>query len=107
MSEKLAIRATSKGVEVGLKVVPRAKKPGLDGVFDGRVKLRLASPPADGKANREAVELVARLLGVKNDQVELVAGATSRQKTVRVTGLALDEVTRRLESQLANVEAVR
>jgi uncharacterized protein YggU (UPF0235/DUF167 family) len=37
---------------------------------------------------------------VKNDQVELVAGETSRQKTVRITGLAADEVARRLESNI-------
>lgn len=100
MSAGVAVRATAKGVEIGLKVVPRAAQPGLDGLFDGRLKLRLASPPADGKANREAIELVARLLGVKKDQVELVAGETSRQKTVRVTGIAAADVSKRLEMLL-------
>lgn len=95
------MRTTGRGVEIGLKVVPRAKKPGLDGMHDGRLKLRLASPPVDGKANREVVDLVAELLGVKRDQVELVAGETSRQKTVCVVGLPADEVARRLELKLS------
>jgi uncharacterized protein (TIGR00251 family) len=101
---RIAVRATAKGVEFGLKVVPRAKKPGVDGLFDGRVKLRLASPPVDGKANKEVVELVARVLKVRNDQVELVAGETSRQKTVRVVGLPVDEVTRRLVASLEDAD---
>lgn len=100
MSVATAVRATKAGVEIGLKVVPRAKHPGLDGLHDGRLKLRLASPPVDGKANKEVVELMASLLGVKRDCVELVAGETSRQKTVLVTGLGADEVARRLESKI-------
>ena len=102
MTETLAVRETDKGVEIGLKVVPRAARPGLDGLFDGRLKLRLASPPVDNQANIEVVERVARLLGVKRAQVEIVAGQTSRQKTVRVGGLPAREVLVRLESLLSN-----
>lgn len=100
MSVSLAVRATGRGVEIGLKVVPRARKPGLDGLFDGRLKLRLASPPVDGKANREVVELVAELLDIKRDQVELIAGETSRQKTVLIVGVSAEDVQERLKRRL-------
>lgn len=100
MSAAAAVRATTRGVEIGLKVVPRARKPGLDGLHDGRLKLRLASPPVDGKANKEVVEVLAALLDVRRDQVELIAGETSRQKTVCVTGLPADEIARRLDSKI-------
>ena len=56
MSVATAVRATRAGVEIGLKVVPRAKHPGLDGLHDGGLKLRLSSPPVDGKARKAGGE---------------------------------------------------
>lgn len=101
MTGGLKLRATSRGVEIGLKVVPRASHPGLDGLFDGRLKLRLSAAPTDGAANLEALALVAKLLSVPGRDVELVTGATSRQKLVRIRGLTADEVLRRLEGKLS------
>jgi uncharacterized protein (TIGR00251 family) len=55
-------------------------------VHDGRLKLAVTAPPVDGEANAAVVELLARELGVPRAAVEVVAGATSRRKTVRVVG---------------------
>jgi uncharacterized protein (TIGR00251 family) len=100
----LRLSESAKGVEIGLKVVPRAKKPGLDGLFDGRLRLRLAAPPADGRANQEAILLLASLLSVPRDWLELIVGATSRQKVVRVRNLTATEVQRRLDAHLSKGE---
>lgn len=60
------------------------------GEHGGRLKVALAAPPADGKANRALVELFAELSGRPRGAVELVRGARSRQKTVAIEGLAPD-----------------
>jgi uncharacterized protein (TIGR00251 family) len=86
--------------EFGLKVVPKASPAGPAGVHDGRLKLRLASAPEQGKANDEAVEWVAKLLEVPRAAVAIVLGATTRQKVVRISGLPADEVARRLALHL-------
>jgi hypothetical protein len=44
------------------------------------------SPPVEGEANAAVIELLARSLGVARGAVEVIAGASSRRKTVRVTG---------------------
>jgi uncharacterized protein (TIGR00251 family) len=66
------------------------------GVADGRLRLRLAAPPHDGRANAELVRLLARALGVKRGDVAIVRGAAGRRKTVRVTGASAADVTARL-----------
>lgn len=48
------------------------------------VKVRLASPPVDGKANACLIEFLARRLGVKRNQVTITRGLSSRRKTVLV-----------------------
>jgi uncharacterized protein (TIGR00251 family) len=63
-------------------------------------KARIAAPPERGKANRALEELLADLLGVRRDRVDVVAGHTSRRKVVEVEGLEAPEVVRRLEAAI-------
>lgn len=70
--------------EVDLRVQPGASRSCLVGVAEGRLRVRLASPPVDGRANTELLSLLARELGVRPREVTLVAGLTGRSKTVRI-----------------------
>jgi len=58
--------------------------------------VRLTAPPVRGQANRALVKLVARALGVPGGDVEIVSGASSRRKTIRVRSLRAAEVEARL-----------
>ncbi len=58
--------------------------------------MRVVAPPVDGRANEEALELVASALAVKREDVALVAGGSSREKVVEVSGLTADDAERRL-----------
>ena len=50
------------------------------------MKVYVTAPPEDGHANEAVVEVIADWLGVKRRDVEIVRGATGRNKVVRVTG---------------------
>ncbi len=52
------------------------------------LKIRLAAPPVEGKANEALVRFIAERLGLRRAEVELVRGETSREKTVRVPASA-------------------
>ena len=73
---------------LALHVQPGASRTEIAGTHgtagDARLKLRLAAPPADGKANAELLRYLAEAFGVPLRQVVLVRGATSRQKSVRI-----------------------
>jgi len=60
------------------------------------VKLKVASPAIDGKANNAVLELVAELIGVPSRSVRLLSGAKARDKVIGVEGLAALEVRHRL-----------
>jgi uncharacterized protein len=67
-------------------VQPRASRSEIVGPHGDALKVRLAAPPVDGAANEELVRLLAREYGVSTSAVEIVAGFSSRRKTVRVRG---------------------
>nr|WP_246319415.1 DUF167 domain-containing protein [Nocardioides kongjuensis] len=72
---------------LAVRVQPGASRTGVAGAagVDGaELKIRLASPPVDGRANDELVRWLAKELGVPRSAVSLVRGATSRSKVVRV-----------------------
>lgn len=77
-------------------VQPRASRAKLGPVHDNRLKVAVTSPPVDGEANAAVIELIAKSLGVPRGAVEVVAGASSRRKTIRVRG-----VTRAAVEELA------
>ena len=74
----------TKGVVLTLHVQPGARRTEIAGVYGEALKIRLAAPPVDGKANAELVRFLARAFGVARSAVVLVRGETSRQKTVRI-----------------------
>jgi uncharacterized protein (TIGR00251 family) len=72
---------------VRVRVVPRAKRPGLERRADGVLVARVTAPPVDGKANAAVCELIAKEYGVPKSRVSVVRGQTARDKVVRITGL--------------------
>jgi uncharacterized protein (TIGR00251 family) len=78
------------GATIEVRVIPRAKRTRVGGVRDGRLLVRVAAPPVEGKANSAVVAALAEALGVPKRSVEVVRGAGSRDKVVRVAGVAAD-----------------
>jgi hypothetical protein len=79
------------GVVIRVRVIPRAARSGLAGTRGDALLVRLQSPPVEGAANEELIEVMARALQVPRRAVSIVSGDRSRQKRVRVIGL--DAVT--------------
>ena len=75
------------GVRFTVRVQPRASRSEVVGAHGGALKVRLQAPPVDGAANAALVDLLAESLGVPRRAVRVVAGASSRSKTVDVDGV--------------------
>lgn len=71
---------------IRVKVKPGSREPGLEQRPDGSWIARVKSPPVDGKANREMIELFADHFGVAKSQVEIRSGAGGRMKLLRILG---------------------
>lgn len=99
MSDALPPWLEERGAEdVGLRVLvqPRASRSRVVGEHDGLLKVQLAAPPVDGAANRALLELVAEILKLPKRQVTLLSGESSRRKHVRVEGMSVSELARRI-----------
>jgi len=72
------------GVLLQLSVMPNAKRTEVDGLHDGALRVRLAAPPIDGRANEALVAWLAKSLGVRKRDVEVLRGESSRRKQVVV-----------------------
>jgi uncharacterized protein (TIGR00251 family) len=94
MSETWLRQTAGGGLVLVLHVQPGAKKTGFAGLHGEAMKLRLAAPPVDGKANAVLCAFLAEFCGVPKSAVTLVAGETSRAKRVRIEGAAPDAVAR-------------
>lgn len=80
-----------------VRVQPRASRSEIVGWrADGTLSVRVSAPPVEGAANTAVGVLLAGALGVRPSAVSVVHGERARDKTVRVAGLTLDEMKRRL-----------
>ena len=75
-------------------VQPGAKRSGVVGEYGDALKLRLAAPPVDGKANAALLEFCAARLGVARQQLSIKSGQSSRRKVIEVAGAPVDLVAR-------------
>lgn len=85
---------------LALYVQPGAARPALVGWHDGALKVRVSAPAEGGRANAAVVRLVARALGVRRRDVELIGGAASRHKRVRLRNIDPNVLRQRLEQAL-------
>ena len=93
---KPAIHESSGGVVFTAKVVPGSSRTTVAGVLEDMVKVRVAAAPEKGKANQCLVTFLAKQLGVKKGDIEIVSGQSRPVKQVRVTGISAAELLEKL-----------
>ena len=86
------IRIADEKLFLDIKAVPGASKSSLGEVQDGRLKVRIAAAPEDGKANEELRSFLAKTLGLRKKDIVLESGEKSRLKTLRLPLSAGDKI---------------
>jgi len=83
-------------VKLKMRVIPNAKKTEFTGFREDELVLRLNAPAVEGKANKAAIEYIARYFGVPRSAVSMVSGEKSRHKIFQIVGLESSDLERRL-----------
>jgi len=78
------IRISGDFLFLDIKAVPGASKSAFGEIREGRLKLRIAAAPEDGKANEELRSFLSKALGLPKKELVLEAGEKSRLKTLRL-----------------------
>jgi uncharacterized protein (TIGR00251 family) len=91
------ISADGDAVLVQVRLQPRASRNGITGERAGRLAVRVAAAPVDGRANAALCKLLAKAAGVPRSSVVIVQGESAREKVVRIEGAAVADLAARLE----------
>lgn len=71
-------------MQLRITVKPNSKQQSIEEIDDGSFIVRLKSPPVDGKANRELIELIAEKFDVSKSQIQIKSGLSSRKKLILI-----------------------
>ncbi len=84
------------GVLLSVKLQPRASTNEICEALGNELRIKVTAPPVDAAANEALIKLLAQRLNCPRNRVDLVRGHTSRHKTVKLHGLAAEDVLTRL-----------
>lgn len=86
------VKASENCFIIALYCQPGAKNTEVQGEHNGRLKIRLAAPPIEGKANEALIQWLSKTLEIKRSQIELLAGDLSRLKRVKIAGITAEQL---------------
>ncbi len=85
-------RDTLQGIHLTVKVVPGSSRTEVVGRYDGMLKIKVAAPPEQGKANKMLIAFLAKMLGIRKNEVHITSGQTSSIKQIRCEGVTQNDV---------------
>jgi uncharacterized protein len=91
-SKKLQPTVQLESCVINIRVVPRSSKISIEALGNDQYKIKLTSPPVDGEANEQLVRVLAGKLSIPSNRIEIISGATSRNKRVKIIGLKHNEL---------------
>jgi hypothetical protein len=92
------VSAEPPAAQLKIRVIPRASKTAWGGKRGDSLVIRLQAPPVEGAANAALLKFLAKELGVRASDLEIVSGDRARDKVVRGAGIGQEELERRLIS---------
>ena len=92
----IALAAHAQGTVLPVRAQPGARNNAIVGLHAGALRIAVSAPAEKGKANAAIQTLLAEAIGCKPAQVELLSGASTRQKRFLILGITPEDLRRRL-----------
>lgn len=108
MKRKFRLHDGQQGAALTVRVTPRARRDEVAGILeDGTLRVRVSAPPAEGRANAALLAFLAKVLGVRKNRLEIVAGEKGLDKIVSVLDMSSREVEARIRTWMEAEERKR
>ena len=88
----IAVTEHEEGCVLPVRAQPGARRCAVLGVQGGALKIAVTAPPEDGRANKAFIDTLREALHLKRSQIELLSGATSRDKRFLIRGIRPSEL---------------
>lgn len=99
-ADLLDLSAVAGGVVLFVRAQPGARRTEVTGVHDGALKVRIAAPPVDDRANEALIVFLAKAFDLRRSSVTIRSGSTSRRKRVKLDDVGPDDARRVLAALL-------
>jgi len=90
------IRETARGIELEVRVIPRARRSEIAGIRSNALLIKLAAPPVEGAANEALIACLAQKFDLPRQSIRILSGERSRHKRVEVAGVSAAIARQRL-----------
>ncbi|MEN6523530.1 MAG: DUF167 domain-containing protein [Anaerolineaceae bacterium] len=85
------------GAALAIRVIPGAPKTQIASIMeDGTIKIKVAAPPVEGKANIALTRFLADILSVSESKIEIISGARGHNKLVSIIDISPSEAEKRI-----------
>jgi uncharacterized protein (TIGR00251 family) len=88
------IREMEDGIVVSVKVQPNSSKDRVVGKYADQIKVAVTVAPEKGKANKAVIKLFAKSLGIKNSDIQIISGETSRDKELFIRNITEEDLNK-------------
>ena len=86
------IKISKDGISIDCWIQPKASRTAISGIHGTSIKITVAAPPEDGKANAELCAFLSKMLGIPKSSVQIKSGHASRRKIIFCSGAAKEKL---------------
>lgn len=101
-SREFKLSDGKQGAALTIRVTPRARKTEIGGVLaDGTLRVRIAQPPVEGKANKALIKFLSEVLDVSKSKIEIVAGEKGLDKIISIVGVPAADAEQKIKEWIS------
>ena len=90
-------KITGNDIIVKVKIVPGSSQDKIIGIYNDALKIAIAAPPVEGKANKKCIAYLAKYFDVAKSKIEIISGQTSKNKLIKIYDISQKEFLDKLE----------
>lgn len=90
-------KITGNDIIVKVKIVPGASRNKIIGAYNNALKISIAAPPVEGKANKKCIAYLAKYFEVAKSKVEIISGQTSKNKLIKIYDISQEDFLDKIE----------
>jgi len=90
-------KITGNDIKVKVKIVPGSSKNKIIGAYNNALKISIAAPPVEGKANKKCIAYLAKYFDVAKSKIEIISGQTGKNKLIKIYDISQEEFLDKIE----------
>lgn len=90
-------KITGNDIIIKVKIVPGSSKNKIIGAYNDALKIAIAAPPVEGKANKKCITYLAKYFDVAKSKIEIISGKNSKNKLIKIYDISQKEFLGKLE----------